>query len=292
MAGPRRPTRLLLAYANQQEAINHLVASVPPDPSEVAEVVQRWQAAASSLSDGEPRPAVEPDPQPLPPELQGSAKAISGEAQFQFLLGNLRPDFAVVSLKKLIAIQKFVYVDADVGALPDPRDLAALFRLTVPEYKASPRTTIKDDAALSYTMASENPNLRVGGMAESEIMVTTPNGAQMPLHILGYFATYGGPWMQVARFQGRWLLRDGYHRAYALVKHGIDRVPCVLVSANTLADLGVVRAGFVDASILLGDRPPKVGDFIDASLAVTGSIIPIRKVVRVRAEEFVITSDD
>jgi hypothetical protein len=168
-----------------------------------------------------------------------------------------------------------------------PDDTLGLFRIWV-----SPRTTIKDESSLSYTMASENPNLRVGGMAESEVMVTTANGAQMPLHVLGYFATHGGSWMQVARFHGRWLLRDGYHRAYALLSRGIDQVPCVVVTANTLADLGLIRAGFVDPAVILGDRPPKVGDFIDDAVAVDGSVIPVRKVVRIRAEEFVITSDD
>jgi hypothetical protein len=141
-------------------------------------------------------------------------------------------------------------------------------------------------------MASENPNLRIAGMSEAEMMVGTPSGAQMPLHVYGFFVTYGGPWLHVARFQGRWFLRDGYHRAYNLQRRGIDRVPCVIVSANSLEDLGLVRPGFVGPDVLLGDRPPLVGDFIDDSKAVDGSMLPVRKVVRIRAEEFVITTDD
>jgi hypothetical protein len=292
MPGPRRPTRLLLAYANQQEAINHLVNSVPPSPTEVAEVTARWQAATSSLDIGGPRPPVEPEAKSLPSGLENWAERVSSSAQFQFLLGKLRPEFAILSISHLVAIQKFVYSDADRQDPPKAQDLPELFRLTTPEYKVTTSATIKDEGSLSYTMASENPNLRVGGMAESEVMVTTQSGAQMPLHVYGYFATYGGPWMQVARLQDRWFLRDGYHRAYNLLKHGIDRVPCVVVSAGALADLGFVRAGFVGPEVLLGDRPPRVGDFVDDDLAVDGSIVPVRKVVRIRAEEFVITSDD
>jgi hypothetical protein len=292
MPGLRRPTRLLLAYAAQQEAINHLVNSVPPSPQEITEVTARWQAATLELANGGPRPPLEPEAEALPAALEAWAERVSSSAQFQFLLGNLHPEFAILSISRLIAIQKFVYSDADGPDPPSADDLQALFQLTAPEYKVTARATIKDDATLSYTMASENPNLRVGGMAESEVMVATPSGAQMPLHIFGYFATYGGPWMQVARLQGRWFLRDGYHRAYNFLKHGIDRVPCVVVSAGSLTDLGFVRVGFVGPEILLGDRPPRVGDFVDANLAITGSIIPVRKVVRIRAEEFVITSDD
>lgn len=272
--------------------MNHLVSSVPPETLEVAKVVDEWSAAVAKLTVGDPRPALEPDAQPLPRSLEPWAQNIAASAQFQFLLGNLQPEFALVALSKVLAIQKFIYADVDLGPLPESGQMLDLFRITAPEYKTSPRTTIKDESSLSYTIASENPNLRVGGMAESEVMVTTANGAQMPLHVLGYFATYGGPWMQVARFQGRWLLRDGYHRAYALLRRGIDQVPCVLVTANTLADLGLIRAGFVDPAAILGDRPPRVGDFVDDNVAVDGSVIPVRKVVRVRAEEFVITSDD
>jgi hypothetical protein len=292
MAGLRRPTRLLLAYANQQEAINQLVDSVPASPEQVAAATERWKAATSSLVNGGPRPPLEPEAEPVPTALEDWAKHVSTSAQFQFLLGNFRPEFAVLSISRLIAIQKFVYSDTNGQKPPNPEDLSELFRLTTPEYRLTQSATIKDEGTLSYTMASENPNLRVGGMAESEVIVTTPSGAQMPLHIFGYFATYGGPWMQVARHLDRWFLRDGYHRAYQLLKHGIDRVPCVVVSANALADLGFVRAGFVGPEVLLGDRPPRVGDFIDDNVAVDGSIIPVRKVVRIRAEEFVITSDD
>jgi hypothetical protein len=278
MAGPKRPTRLLLAYATQQEAINHLVDAVPPSPEELAKVAARWQGATSALATGGPRPPVEPEPRSLPAALEDWAERISSSAQFQFLLGSLQPEFAMLSISRLIAIQKFVYSDANSQDAPNAKDELGLFQLTTPEPRLTARATIKDEASLSYTMASENPNLRVGGMAESDVMVTTPSGGQMPLHVFGYFATYGGPWMQVARLQGRWFLRDGYHRAYNLLQHGVDRVPCVVVSAGALADLGFVRAGFVGPEVLLGDRPPRVGDFVDDNVAVNGSIIPVRKV--------------
>jgi len=283
----------LLAYATEQEALNHLVKSAPPVPDETATVTSTWRAAVSALSTEGSRPVLEPDAKPLPKGLEAWAQRVGETAAFQFLLGNLRPEYGVLSIGKLIAVQKFVYAESrsDVEAV-NPSDIAGLFRLTTPEPALVQRVTVKDQASLSYTMASENPNLRIGGMVESEHVVATASGAQMPLHVYGFFVTFGGPWMHVARFQGRWFLRDGYHRAYNLLKRGIDRIPCVIVSANSLEDLGFVRPGFVGPEVLLGDRPPMVGDFVDDSRAVDGSIVPVRKVVRIRAEEFVITSDD
>jgi len=185
-----------------------------------------------------------------------------------------------------------VYTEArpETAALGSGSD-EALFRVTLPEPELRPTAVVQDVATNSYTIASENPNLRVGGMAQSQAAATAASGAQMPINIYGFFVTFGGPWMQAAEFQGRWFLRDGYHRAFHLLARGISRVPCIAVSAHSLEDLGLVRPGFVGAEVLLGDRPPVVSDFHDDRWSVNGSLPRIRKVVRIRAEEFVVPSD-
>jgi hypothetical protein len=128
-------------------------------------------------------------------------------------------------------------------------------------------------------------------MVQAQLETTQPSGAKMPLPTYGFFVTHGGPWMQAAYFNGRWFLRDGYHRAYFLLSQQIQRVPCVIVELTNAQDLGVVRPGFVGADVLFGDKPPFVADFLDDNRSVSGSLVPTRKVVRIRAEEFVITAD-
>jgi len=230
----------------------------------------------------------DPGVQPLPPELEERAKAIAATARFQFLLGAANPSFGLLSLDHLISIQKMIYTDGDQLLALTSNELAEVFTVAIPDPPPKLVPVVKDQSANSYTVASENPNLRVGGMVDAEVSVATANGAQMPINVHGFFVTNGGPWMQAAQFQGRWLLRDGYHRAYALLTRGITRVPCVIVQISTLQDLGAVRPGFVGGEVLLGDRPPLVADFVDESRSVPGSVLPTRKVIRIRAEEFLI----
>jgi hypothetical protein len=51
-----------------------------------------------------------------------------------------------------------------------------------------------------------------------------------------------GRLVQVARFQGRALLRDGYHRAYGFLSRGITHVPAFVRTMQTIGE--VVPQGF------------------------------------------------
>jgi hypothetical protein len=292
MQGDRRPTRLLLPYATQVEALSHLASVLPPPEDEAGEISRRWQDAVNTLRAGPPRHLDPPDIEDLPDALREAGGAAAQTPQFQLLLANLNPRIGMVSLDRLIAIQKFVYVESTREDAFDKADLSSVFRYTVPAPGLRPLAVVQDQATLSYTFASDNPNLRIGGMAQSEASAPAPNGAQMPLNIHGFFVTFGGPWLQAAEFQGRWFLRDGYHRAFQLLKAGVSQVAAVLVSANSLEDLGIIRPGFIGADVLLGDRPPRLGDFHDDRWSANGSLPRVRKVVRIRAEEFVVPADD
>ena len=61
----------------------------------------------------------------------------------------------------------------------------------------------------------------------------------------------GSPFFEVALYRDRWFLRDGYHRAYALLKAGIFKLPAVIVQARTRAELGAVQPWFFSEETLL-----------------------------------------
>jgi hypothetical protein len=294
MPARRKPTRLLLAYATLDEALAHLGGPRNEiDQTELDRITTRWREAVERRQTSGPRSSYEPEVQPLPADLASRAANLSQDPTLQVLLQSLQPTFAMVGLANLISAQKFVYTDGNEDILSlDPVDQDQIARISLPETQLRPVQVIQDAPSNSYTMASNNPNLRIGGMAQSQVGALTPGGGQHPLQIYGFFLTHGGPWMQVAQLQGRWFLRDGYHRAYAFLRRGITRVPCIVVTATTLEELGLVRPGFVGADVLAGERPPLVGDFLDDSVAMDGALIPTRKIVRIRAEEFVVPADE
>jgi hypothetical protein len=48
-----------------------------------------------------------------------------------------------------------------------------------------------------------------------------------------FFVSMGASYIQVARYQGRSFLRDGYHRAVGLLRAGVSQVPAVVIDAPT-----------------------------------------------------------
>jgi hypothetical protein len=86
----------------------------------------------------------------------------------------------------------------------------------------------------------------------------------LPLH-----AHSSSPYLEVASYRGRWFLRDGYHRSFRLLKQGVWQVPCVVVYAETLAQMGAVGSRFFSQEVLFSDQPPMVTDFLEEEITVS-----------------------
>ena len=97
----------------------------------------------------------------------------------------------------------------------------------------------------------------------------------LPLHPLSR-----SPYMEVASYRGRWFLRDGYHRSYRLLKQGVSLVPCVVVYAESLSQMGAVGNRFFSQDVLFSEQPPMVTDFLNEETtvrycrALPGQILP------------------
>jgi hypothetical protein len=103
---------------------------------------------------------------------------------------------------------------------------------------------------------------------------------------VGFPVHFGSPFIKVAEYNGRWLLCNGYHRSYALLRRSIYKIPCVFIRAHDLTETGAARSSFVDQETLYGDRPPFLADFLDDSVSVTVKRKANLKLVRVTAAEF------
>jgi len=85
----------------------------------------------------------------------------------------------------------------------------------------------------------------------------------LPLHPISK-----SPYMEVASYCGRWFLRDGYHRSFRLLNESVHLVPCVVVYAESLAQMGAVDSQFFSQEILFSVQPPIVTDFLDEETTV------------------------
>lgn len=109
---------------------------------------------------------------------------------------------------------------------------------------------------------SHNPDLQLRLEAE--------RGGGCPFAVDG-----GSPFFEVAEFGGRWFLRDGYHRAYALLRAGVYRMVAV-VRARTMEELGATEPWFFGEEVLFfgtaadGDGFSPGGDVRSVQAAAAG----------------------
>ncbi len=126
-------------------------------------------------------------------------------------------------------------------------------------------------------------------MGASEIDVAiAPGQPAARQNFIGFTMNFGSPFVQIAEYNGRWFVRDGYHRCFGLLRRGVTRVPCVFVRPRSFPELGAAAPSFFPYEVLFGERPPFLRDFLDDSVAVTARQAAQRKVVRIRAEEFIV----
>lgn len=184
-------------------------------------------------------------------------------------------DLAVVDLRQLLAFQRRVRVEHDDGRrLQDGENWEQLISLAFPERKAGFTFSIALDGS-NAVIRSTNPNLKLF------IDSPSPTGTlSLPLSI-----DLGSPFIEAAHYDGRWFLRDGYHRAHTLLKIGIHRVPAVVIWAKTIEELGAIHPWFFDRTVLFSEHPPQLIDFHDRELTIHYRRPMREKVIRVSVEE-------
>jgi hypothetical protein len=185
---------------------------------------------------------------------------------------------ALVDLARVCATQPYIYTDHAVERSMEARadDPVALAKVTLPlPGTASLRATF-DPRRQAFVFSSSNTNLRVVDRFEQQI---EPGVAGY-----GFVVRVTPSFLLVAAVNGRYILRDGYHRAYGLMKLGIRVVPA-LVRQFEAAEQLPVPAGMLPQDVYLGDRAPQLCDYLDDTVAVEVELPATKKIVVVQGLE-------
>jgi hypothetical protein len=192
----------------------------------------------------------------------------------------------VVDLQRLLAFQRrlvFSYAQRH-SSIPQQDDWSQLISLVLGSRRDTKHRIICNGKAadgLDVNLYSSNPDLQLR-------LNSKPGHSDLsPLSLYG-----GSPFFEVAEFRGRWFLRDGYHRAYRLLRAGVHRMPAVVIRTRTLKELGATEPWFFSEDQLFSDRPPRVMDFLDESLVLRYERAALRKVIRIRIEESLQSFDE
>jgi hypothetical protein len=185
----------------------------------------------------------------------------------------------VIDLRRLLAFQRRLVFQPARLTTPVPKqdDWSGLVAFTLgsrrnTRYRLGERR--ETEQGMKISLHSNNPDLQLRLTMESGC------GDSLPLSLHG-----GCPFLEVAELRGRWLLRDGYHRAYCLLQAGVSLVPAVVLRTQTMEELGATESWFFNESQLFSDRPPHVMDFLDDEMTFCYKRAALRKVIRIRIEE-------
>jgi hypothetical protein len=178
----------------------------------------------------------------------------------------------IVDLRLLIAFQRRLIFDDHFSHAESLAgdDWPALVALAFgPPIPITYHKLASNDSEL--VLQSENPNLQIRASDKHD---------HEPFRLHG-----GSPFFEVAEYSGRWFLRDGYHRAFRLMRAGVMHCPAIIVRARTLAELGASQPWFFSEGTLFSSHPPRVTDFLDHELTIEYSRPRLSKTLRITIQE-------
>jgi hypothetical protein len=282
-----RKARALIGWMSEPEAITTLLGRTALANEDLSGLRKRHaeaQLAVSRLDIRQPEDPVMSDSDPLLTEIRSRPEVA---ANFQGM--DWRP--AMVDLRRVLTFQKIIFTDGLDERLRDSKSPDGLFELCLPRTQPThPLGAFTDPDGKGFTISSFNPNLRIAAGQVSEANVSP--GPMMPsvrMQAVTLLVYMGTSYLQVVRYRDRCFVRDGYHRATGLLRSGIYEAPCIFIEATSFEQVGAgMVPGVLSYEAMYSPRPPYLSDFWDDRVAADVSQPAVRKVVRIRGEEFVV----
>ncbi len=275
--GIRRNGRALIGWMPEQEGLFWLagrqVIQGAPQPDDQARVRGAIRAVAAR-SPGVDQSAVVSD---LPQELGAHVVALQGNPQsVTFFNEGFR--VALVNLKKVCALQPHVCTDniQDRFASADLSSLGGIADLTIPIPSPNGFPVQFDPTKNAFLVSSPNPNLRIVGNFQAPLDGGIPG--------LGFALAVSPSYLQVAQYRGRYVLRDGYHRAVGLLSRGVEWVPAFVKDFATFEEM-TLPSGLLPQDCWLGDRPPMLADYQQNDVACAVKVPTTQKLIVIQALE-------
>jgi hypothetical protein len=273
-----RPARALLGWLADEQAYRLLASGrddATPTPGQRALVTSARAAVAARAEGLDQDGAVSPAPAEHERALRATYPAVFAEGWA----------VRMVDLSRLCAFQPVVYTDlarerAAAGGDGDVRQLAAL---TLPTGSPPPLRASFDEKRNAWVIVSSNRNLRLVGRFTAPVPGAPVGGGTGGTPGFGFVVTIMPSHLQVVELEGRYFLRDGYHRALGLLASGTAIVPALVASFSAIEELAV--PGALPQATYTGARPPILPDYLSSDVA-TGVQLPMsQKMVLVQGME-------
>jgi hypothetical protein len=261
-----RPEEAILTLAHRDQG-------AAGDPAFAA----RAETARITVAEREPISG-QPDPlQPAPSELGSHIEALSAHPASSAMFSE-GWSVAIADLSEVYAIQPSVFTDAAEERVSDVdgTNLLSVAQVSLPIPQSNQLPAQYDQSRQAWLFSSRNPNLRIAGNFGAEV--------QPGVFGFGFVIAVSPSFIQIASFRGRYMLRDGYHRSYGLLRRGISHVPVFYRDFPTFEDLAL-PAGMLPQDAYLSDRPAKLPDYLDNAVAADVELPASQKMVVIQGLE-------
>lgn len=256
-----------------------------------ARLADDWRKAAArfqELQQTEAGWADRPPVGPLPKSVEPLVRRVAGDPIFRRSFSAVPGEVGLVELDRLVASQKSVNlthvarIKEQLGASPD---LDAVFRTCLPFDHPTPPSRTGRVAKQSYVFASDSNDLRFldSLVLRPEQVADYPTSGPLA-GVVGVVVGYGSNYLNALALDGRLVLNNGFHRAYALRALGVTHVPCVVQRLSGPEDLEHIGRAAIrrDPDVYFGlARPPVLKDFFDPALTRTVTRPRLTRQVRV-----------
>jgi hypothetical protein len=271
IANPRlRPARALLGWMDPEEAVLMQAGRRQEDAGR-PEYARRAEQAR--LVAGSRRRVIEADG--VVTEAPEALRRYRAEFETRPQTAHLLAEgwrVALIDLRRVCAVQPTVFTDRELPDV-DPDDLVALASVTIQPPAETQVDVQYDKERRAWIMLAPNQDFRIAYEFQTEV--------EPGVLGLGFGVRALASFLQAVRYGDRYLLRDGYHRAVALLGRGIAVVPG-LVKEAAGAEEYRRRPGMLPPEAFLGDRPPLLLDYLDDDVSVDIQLPATRRVIMIQ----------
>jgi hypothetical protein len=246
---------------NEQEAIQNITSQGVEATTTMEEWLGKIRSANEVVRRISNRVKTIPEIEEFDERFQERFKKLENEPTFQeHVTGAKSKRLGLVELASLHCFQQQLnveYIESLVQSAPDPDELEATVKFCLPTLEERQKTKVLtsfNQDNNTFTAVSENRDLRIIGMVQGE-------DESSKRKFTGFAYVFGLPQVSVVDYKGVLLIKNGYHRAFALLKKGHKFLPCLLLSTDNFQFTGAQRSGFFPIDLIMSDKSPILSDF-------------------------------
>jgi hypothetical protein len=219
--------------------------------------------------------------------LAGRADELEARAAFRRSYGLLPSRFGVVELERLIIHQREVdlehaaRIDQALGRDPSEREI---LDLCLPLSSSHPATRARALGPTAWALTSDSNDLRPLELVVFDSSAVSGYDAPGDLErLIGFSVGYSPNLLNVIEVNGRLILNNGHHRAFALLRRGRRHAPCLVQSPTRQDDFALLAPDIQQQmQLYIGSpRPPLLIDFFNDAVCETVRLPRCRREVRV-----------